>query len=744
MARAKQNKTEDGAKPCGENENDCELSKKNPRTDPSAGGSSSARRVVDRPTDRGGDWMMDARPTFAGTSCESVREALPALPSRSGRRIPSRWCEPAGGPHVRLPRHWLNGPHTPPARPLARPIMLTPSSLTPTACQVTRQAGRCETRSLPPPAPRPRAGPWRNANASAQATPRLLFKLPTSLPHSSHSHHNITISPTPQPKRSSLVESNDQAAFVADRRISIRYISAAAMAAGKAAAAAAAPAPVKKKKPSFGTRAWRLLRLAVLWARRGGAAHSLRLLRTLRRHGHGIAGGGGRGDRLRYGEREFSIDETPAFRFRTPSARVLRLIPCIAPAVPDTPGLYGDDRYFFRDAAARELEEEEDDDEAPYGYRGEREGDDDQEGDELLSSCGGDDDEELLERVVAEACRASTGGGSVGGEDAGVDVKAEEFIARFYAQMKLQRQISWLQYNEMMQRSWQQQGRTQQRKTDAVQGSRARSGLWDERHDLLHSYTSLFMQTGLLAISGSPSGGLLVLAEVAKRGGGPAGTPHTCQATRPAPLPTAQRTRTPPVIGQPARNMSLTWDLILSLPHSTGLAPVDSLTRYPTTGRHVSDNGCLLLGTVEQQPFSVKIRASTIDPHRTPRVPISNAALKKSRCLPFIVFPTQSHPPPLPRQVALLPPPCGPPLLPPSDQTGGAGPTASPNSKSPISGPPPRSDALSRRRRRRLSSPPSPLVASRVVPPRGRLELEATSVSTEAPAFLSPIDLLRQ
>jgi hypothetical protein len=41
------------------------------------------------------------------------------------------------------------------------------------------------------------------------------------------------------------------------------------------------------------------------------------------------------------------------FQFRTPSARVMRLIPCIAPAVPDTPGLYGDDRYFFSTAAAR-------------------------------------------------------------------------------------------------------------------------------------------------------------------------------------------------------------------------------------------------------------------------------------------------------------------------------------------------------------------------------------------------------
>jgi hypothetical protein len=200
-----------------------------------------------------------------------------------------------------------------------------------------------------------------------------------------------------------------------------------------------------RNKPSFGTRAWRLLRLAVLWARKGGAAHSLRLLRTLRRHG-------ARGDRLRHGgEREYSIDETPAFRFRTPSARVLRLIPCIAPA---TPGLCADDRYFFSSAAAGEVDEAAgrywygDDPRSARHVEEEEEEDDDE-----LSCCG--DDEQLLERVVAEACRASTAG-SVAGEgceDAGVDVKAEEFIARFYAQMKLQRQISWLQYNEMMERS---------------------------------------------------------------------------------------------------------------------------------------------------------------------------------------------------------------------------------------------------------------------------------------------------
>ncbi|CAL4965653.1 unnamed protein product [Urochloa decumbens] len=201
------------------------------------------------------------------------------------------------------------------------------------------------------------------------------------------------------------------------------------MAAGKAA-----PAPVRK--PSFGTRAWRMLRLAVLWARRGAQPAPSPYAPAPRR--------------------EFSIDETPAFRFRTPSARVLRLIPCIAPAVPDTPGLYGDDhRYFFRDAdLARDLEENAAAAAAAYGYGADQPGSEYEGYEEELSWCG--DDEQLIERVVAEACRASTAGSVAageGGEDAGVDVKADEFIARFYAQMKLQRQISWLQYNEMMQRS---------------------------------------------------------------------------------------------------------------------------------------------------------------------------------------------------------------------------------------------------------------------------------------------------
>jgi hypothetical protein len=187
------------------------------------------------------------------------------------------------------------------------------------------------------------------------------------------------------------------------------------------------------KKASISGKAWRLLRLAVLWARKGSAARSLRLLKTLRRSGLGLHGR--RNDQLRYGEREFSIDETPSFRFRTPSARVLRFIPCIATAVPDTPARYGEDRYFFCDA--REKDEE--------GCSG------DYYDDAELSECGVEDDQ-LLERAMMEASCGNVDAAE-GGEDAGVDVKADEFIAKFYAQMKLQRQISWLQYNEMMHRS---------------------------------------------------------------------------------------------------------------------------------------------------------------------------------------------------------------------------------------------------------------------------------------------------
>ncbi|XP_048573522.1 uncharacterized protein LOC125553917 [Triticum urartu] len=191
--------------------------------------------------------------------------------------------------------------------------------------------------------------------------------------------------------------------------------------------------PKATRRASIRGRAWRLLRLAALRARKGIVVHGLGLLKTL--------GCSGRSDRLRYGEREFSIDETPAFRFRAPSALVLRFIPCIAPAVPDTPDDYSGDRYFFCDPRERVA-----------GSVGDGHGAGPSEyGVENLDDCA---EEQLLQRAVMGASCADFGAvEQEDGEDAGVDVKAEEFIANFYSQMRMQRQISSLQYNEMMHRS---------------------------------------------------------------------------------------------------------------------------------------------------------------------------------------------------------------------------------------------------------------------------------------------------
>jgi hypothetical protein len=78
------------------------------------------------------------------------------------------------------------------------------------------------------------------------------------------------------------------------------------------------------KRPSFRTRAWRLLRQAVLWARKGGAAHSLRLLRTLRHqdHDHGTASPA-------WAAR--AATGSAAASTSTPSARVLRWCSSSAP-----------------------------------------------------------------------------------------------------------------------------------------------------------------------------------------------------------------------------------------------------------------------------------------------------------------------------------------------------------------------------------------------------------------------------
>ena len=103
---------------------------------------------------------------------------------------------------------------------------------------------------------------------------------------------------------------------------------------------------------------------------------------------------------------------------------MLRLIPCIGPAVPDTPGVYGDDRYFFSSAREREAAE------CCVGYY-------DAEPNECNGKEGSDGgaEEQLLEwATMEESCAGTVDAADEGEEsDSGVDVKAEEFIAKFYS-----------------------------------------------------------------------------------------------------------------------------------------------------------------------------------------------------------------------------------------------------------------------------------------------------------------------
>ncbi|KAF3322714.1 Cotton fiber expressed protein [Carex littledalei] len=164
-----------------------------------------------------------------------------------------------------------------------------------------------------------------------------------------------------------------------------------------------------RRSATLTNRAWRLLRLTVLWAQKGSmfkqnrALLQLRLFITLKlRHSR-------QSPRLQF-QREFSFEETPSFRFKTPS---LRFLPCITPSVDHDFDRDETDLLFYQ----REKEHEQ------IEY---------------------DDREEGFVELIEERERS---------EEKGIDTKAEEFISRFYEEMKLQRQISAIQYYEMLERS---------------------------------------------------------------------------------------------------------------------------------------------------------------------------------------------------------------------------------------------------------------------------------------------------
>lgn len=167
-----------------------------------------------------------------------------------------------------------------------------------------------------------------------------------------------------------------------------------------------------------GRRAWDVVRLALLWARRGGAFRNRLVInmsllhkgiKKLRHSHHQTPQRGA----LVYGERELSFDDTPMIHVKMHRPSSLRFkmphIPCIKPHVDFDYDFEFDDGY--------------------YGYGAE---------------C--DDGYRVAAMTEEEAARPEEVNHEHSDEE--IDLKAEKFIAKFYEQMKLQRQISYLQYSE--------------------------------------------------------------------------------------------------------------------------------------------------------------------------------------------------------------------------------------------------------------------------------------------------------
>ncbi|KAJ0978576.1 hypothetical protein J5N97_014050 [Dioscorea zingiberensis] len=161
----------------------------------------------------------------------------------------------------------------------------------------------------------------------------------------------------------------------------------------------------KKKRISVSKRAWRLLRAALVWVRKGGAfKRSLLLALKL--------SGARQHNRLHYFEREFSFNETPSFRLKLHRPR----IPCINPP-----------QAFY-------YSEDDQDSTAAINV--------------FFNGCNADHDHDLIDQEDYYNIQEFKGQGEEDDIDDDeqvdheqeIDSKAEEFIAKFYQEIKLQRQ----------------------------------------------------------------------------------------------------------------------------------------------------------------------------------------------------------------------------------------------------------------------------------------------------------------
>ncbi|XP_022759674.1 uncharacterized protein LOC111306039 [Durio zibethinus] len=183
-----------------------------------------------------------------------------------------------------------------------------------------------------------------------------------------------------------------------------------------------------KKNSDVAQRAWSLLRLALLWTRKGGVFKrrlmmELRLVpKFLKGLGHTTAPR----DQLHYKERELSFDETPIFHVKMHRPASMRfLLPCISPEEVDFDYDFGIDEYN-----------------RIYGY---------DSGRKSYSTSSDEEEDQGEEKECGyEGCDEKSPYPLE--EEEGIDSKAEKFIAKFYEQMKLQRQVSYLEYTEMLNR----------------------------------------------------------------------------------------------------------------------------------------------------------------------------------------------------------------------------------------------------------------------------------------------------
>ncbi|KAK9057231.1 hypothetical protein SSX86_022066 [Deinandra increscens subsp. villosa] len=149
-------------------------------------------------------------------------------------------------------------------------------------------------------------------------------------------------------------------------------------------------------------RAWNILRLALLWARSKGVVNKRLMLQFIKTSllGQSKKGNGA----LYYGDRQLSFDATPIIHVRMHRPNSMRFtlprIPCINPHVADS--TTSNHHYYFDDD-----DDDDDDDQARTSF--------------------------LIQNGDQESCDHEQGG-------TGIDLKAEQFIANFYEQLRLQRQ----------------------------------------------------------------------------------------------------------------------------------------------------------------------------------------------------------------------------------------------------------------------------------------------------------------